>query len=192
MLASCEGDKGSFFLYILHGQDLFEFRRLLKNKTRTCFIYFPPKTHRHVRWSHVWSIKLCVHCLSVPLALFPFPQALISKPRPSYNPCCQSAWPHLCRALHLGNAGPRIRIFVNLSPAASVENRAPLLFAEALQGLLAWRDGYTSYRRERAAGRSPQSAFSVAAGSKGTPNPLCGGYYYTGSFVIAKAFLQAF
>lgn len=39
---------------------------------------------------------------------------------------------------------------------------------QALQGLLAWREGYTSFRRERAAG-----------------------YYYTGTFVIAKVVMDA-
>eukprot|EP00439_Symbiodinium_sp_Y106_P086225 s228_g31.t4 len=58
---------------------------------------------------------------------------------------------------------------------AGVISRLGLIFAvhctlgmQALQGLLAWRDGYTSYRRERAAG-----------------------YYYTGSFVIAKVVVDA-
>lgn len=32
--------------------------------------------------------------------------------------------------------------------------REPVTGSEALQGLLAWREGYTSFRRERAAGRS--------------------------------------
>jgi len=58
---------------------------------------------------------------------------------------------------------------------AGVISRLGLIFAlhctlgmQALQGLLAWRDGYTSYRRERAAG-----------------------YYYTGTFVLAKVLVDA-
>ncbi|CAJ1332976.1 unnamed protein product [Effrenium voratum] len=39
---------------------------------------------------------------------------------------------------------------------------------QALQGLLAWREGYTSFKRERAAG-----------------------YYYTGTYVFAKVFVDA-
>lgn len=58
---------------------------------------------------------------------------------------------------------------------AGVISRLGLVFAvhctlgmQALQGLLAWREGYTSFRRERAAG-----------------------YYYTGSFVVAKVVVDA-
>lgn len=58
---------------------------------------------------------------------------------------------------------------------AGVISRLGLVFAvhctlgmQALQGLLAWREGYTSFRRERAAG-----------------------YYYTGTFVIAKVVMDA-
>lgn len=58
---------------------------------------------------------------------------------------------------------------------AGVISRLGLIFAvhctlgmQALQGLLAWREGYTSFRRERAAG-----------------------YYYTGTFVVAKVTMDA-
>jgi len=58
---------------------------------------------------------------------------------------------------------------------AGVISRLGLIFAvhctlgmQALQGLLAWREGYTSFKRERAAG-----------------------YYYTGTYVFAKVFVDA-
>ena len=54
---------------------------------------------------------------------------------------------------------------------------------------MAWREGYTSFRRERAAGANvatpaTPNRFLVLFGKASICIP---GYYYTGSFVVAKA-----